>query len=204
MVKTLYCWRTRNISNDLNKKTVSVLKQVIEKALLAYKPIREQEVAKRAEKGRVLLDFKILPEYRYSDNYEECDSKKYVLNKCYVKCAGDEKTFINYLEQQDNIDWWYKNADSGREAFGIEYVDNYNINCVFYPDFIVKQGDKIGIFDTKSGFTAEVAKQKAEALHEYITDNSGTQTYKDDSGNLITKKTRVVGWHCAVSAKRLI
>ena len=181
------------ISNDLNKQTNSVLKQVIEKALMTYRPIREKEVQKRAEKERELLNFRILSEYRYSDDYKKYDYKKYVLDNCYIKHSGDELTFINYLEQQDNIDWWYKNADSGREAFGIEYVNNKDINSVFYPDFIVKQGDKIGIFDTKDGITAEVAKEKAEALQQYIADNSGVKTYEDASGNLITKKQELWG-----------
>lgn len=180
------------ISNDLNKNTSSVLKQVIEKALSKYKPIRKKEIEKRAEKEREPLDFKILPEYRYSNNYQKYDSKKYILDKCYINCLGDEMAFIDFLEKQD-IDWWYKNADSGREAFGIEYTDNHNVNRVFYPDFIVKQGDKIGIFDTKSGYTAELAKQKAEALQRYIANHSGTQTYKDASGNLITKKQELWG-----------
>ncbi len=176
------------ISNDLNKETGSVLKKVIEEALSAYKPIREKEIAKKAEKERQELDFKILAEYHYSDNHQEYTANKYVLDKCYVDSQGDEETFIDFLEQQDNIDWWYKNADSGREAFGIEYRDSQDINRVFYPDFIVKQGDRIGIFDTKSGITAEVAKHKAETLQRYITNNSGTQTYKDASDNFITKK----------------
>lgn len=180
------------ISNDLNKNTDSVLKQVIEKSLTVYKPIREQEVKTRAEKEKTELNFKILAEYRYSSNYQKYESKKYVLDKCYINCLGDEMTFIKYLEQQD-IDWWYKNADNGREAFGIEYINNHGVNCVFYPDFIVKQGDRVGIFDTKSGITAEVAKEKAEALQQYIANHSGTQTYEDASGNLITKKQELWG-----------
>ena len=78
--------------------------------------------------------------------------------------------------------------DNGREAFGIEYINDKDINSVFYPDFIIKQGDKIGIFDTKDGITADIAKPKAEALQRYIASHSGTHTYKDNSGNLITQK----------------
>jgi type III restriction enzyme len=175
------------ISNNLNKGTNSVLKKVIERALTTYKPIRAKEIEKRVEKERELLDFRILSEYHYSDDYKKHEYKKYVLDNCYIKHSGDELAFINHLEQQNNIDWWYKNADNGRDAFGIEYVDNHGVNRIFYPDFIVKQGDKIGIFDTKGGITAEVAKEKAEALQQYIASNSGAQTYKDKSGNLITK-----------------
>jgi hypothetical protein len=32
---------------------------------------------------------------------------------------------------------------------------------------IIKQDNKVGIFDTKGGLTLEVAKQKAEALYNY-------------------------------------
>ena len=80
-----------------------------------------------------------------------------------------EKKFINYLENNtDKIDWWFKNGDYGRDNFGIEYRDENNELKTFYPDFIIKQGSRIGLFDTKGGVTAKNASERAKGLHTYI------------------------------------
>jgi type III restriction enzyme len=163
------------VCHDLLKDANSVLKIVIEKALKEYKPIREGEVREKVKKSKTDLVFSILPEYAYADNYElNKNIQKYALDKCYLNCASDiETTFIHYLESQNRIDWWYKNADSGREAFAIQYENKHGELRLFYPDFIIRQGDKIGIFDTKLGQTAESATDKAKALYQYCQNNKG-------------------------------
>lgn len=60
------------------------------------------------------------------------------------------------------------NGDFGRENLAIEYQDGHGELELFYPDFIIKQDNKVGIFDTKSGQIAESAKSKAEALQKYF------------------------------------
>ena len=56
--------------------------------------------------------------------------------------------------------------------FAVPYDDN-GTPRTFYPDFIIKfKGGKIGLFDTKSGLTAEVAKPKANALQKYIKEEN--------------------------------
>ncbi|SFV65399.1 hypothetical protein MNB_SUP05-5-1083 [hydrothermal vent metagenome] len=162
------------VCNDLLKGDSSVLKIVIEKALKEYKPIRDTEVSQKNDKKRQDIMFSILPEYFYSSNNEMEDLKRYVLDKSYITTKSElEEKFIHFLEKQNNIDWWYKNADSGREALGIEYKNKDKISSVFYPDFIIRQSDKIGIFDTKSGWTASDAKEKAETLYSYCQNNKG-------------------------------
>ena len=43
----------------------------------------------------------------------------------------------------------------------------------FYVDFIVKlKDDRIGLFDTKSGITAEVAESKSDGLQKYIKEEN--------------------------------
>ncbi|WP_201340683.1 hypothetical protein [Abyssogena phaseoliformis symbiont] len=108
------------VCNDLSKDTDSVLKIVIEEALKEYKPIPNDEVLKKVKKYRTDLVFSILPEHAYSDNYElNMGIQKYALDKCYLNYTPDiEKTFIHYLESQESVDWWYKNADSGRRGIG--------------------------------------------------------------------------------------
>jgi type III restriction enzyme len=162
--------------NDLTKDSNSVLKVVIEQALIKYKPIRTKEVQDRVKKSKTDLVFSILPEYSYSDDYETHPANNYALDKCYLRSdqSSPEGNFVHYLEQQNNIDWWYKNADNGREALAVEYEDKHGVLRLFYPDFIIRQGNKIGILDTKQGQTAESSTEKAQALYQYCQENTGT------------------------------
>ena len=163
------------VCSDLTKDASSVLKVVIEEALIKYKPIRTKEVQDRVKKSKTNLVFSILPEYSYSDDYEIHPVNNYSLNKCYLRSdqSDPEKEFVSYLEKQNNIDWWYKNADNGREAFAVEYEDKHGVLRLFYPDFIIRQGNQIGILDTKQGMTAENSTEKAQALYQYCQENKG-------------------------------
>jgi len=80
-----------------------------------------------------------------------------------------EKDFIKYLESKDvEIEWWYKNGENDTQHFAVPYDDKGTPKS-FYIDWIVKYKDgKIGLFDTKSGITADIAKSKAEGLFQYI------------------------------------
>ena len=60
--------------------------------------------------------------------------------------------------------------------FAIKYYelgeDAKSYGKAFYPDYIVKFMDgRIGIFDTKSGWTAEDAAPKANTLQKYISEH---------------------------------
>ncbi len=163
---------------DLLKET-SVLKPVIGEALAMYRPIREKEVEKR-ESRKKRIEYIEIPRESifYTDDYEEM--KK--LQKCAMKpfyvsksMADNEKKFIKFLEECD-IEWWYKNGDSGSEFFSISYVnEDEGKEKLFYPDWIVKIKNKTWIIDTKAGFTAEVrdTKFKAEALQKWISEHKG-------------------------------
>jgi hypothetical protein len=63
-----------------------------------------------------------------------------------------------------------KNGNYGTDYLAIPYRDHLGVERLFYPDFIIKKGKRVGILDTKAGDTAEDgnAKQKAEALQAYI------------------------------------
>lgn len=98
-----------------------------------------------------------------------------------VKLTGDDlimeaafaqrQLFENYLKNHaDTVCFWYKNGDSGKTNFGIRYEEDTRVGT-FYPDFVVGFHDRrIGIFDTKSGFTEKSSdtKAKAEYLQRYI------------------------------------
>lgn len=108
---------------------------------------------------------------------EEQNYRKYVMKPAYVKAAsGVEKKFMEKLESEefsDKIMWWYKNSEREIKYFAIPYVDKLGFEWAFYVDFIIKFADgRIGLFDTKSGITAEKAKYKAEGLAKYIREHT--------------------------------
>lgn len=110
---------------------------------------------------------------RYSRNYEILETRKAIMKPFYIKGASKpELNFIKKLDGSKKIDWWYKNGDNEVTYFAVPYDDN-GTPRTFYPDFIIKfKDDKIGLFDTKSGLTAEVAKPKADALQKYIKEEN--------------------------------
>ncbi len=77
----------------------------------------------------------------------------------------------------NNIDWWYKNGDCGKDYFSVPYDNN---RYLFYPDWFIRlKNGKILIVDTKGGITAKDSntKPKVEALHKYLKDNKLDSNY---------------------------
>jgi len=127
-----------------------------------------------------------------SNNYEETKNKHSIMEPFfqYSRASEVEKDFIKeFLDKNDKIEWWFKNGDSGANYFAVKYVKNKE-EFPFYVDWIVKyKDDKIGLFDTKEGITAETAKEKAEGLAKYIKEENkkgkklfgGIVIHKDNS-----------------------
>ena len=79
-----------------------------------------------------------------------------------------EKDFLNYLDTQEHVRWYWENgSELMRVNFGISYNNGMN---TFQPDFIVKFADgTVGIFDTKAiDQRIEDTKVKQEALWKYL------------------------------------
>ncbi len=110
-----------------------------------------------------------------NNNYVETKNKHSIMEPFfqYSKASDVEKKFIKeYLDKHDKIDWWFKNGDSGANYFAVNYIKNKE-EFPFYVDWIVKyKNGKIGLFDTKEGLTAEIAKEKAEGLAKYIKEEN--------------------------------
>ncbi len=63
-----------------------------------------------------------------------------------------ERLFENYCEERDDIDWVYKNGDTGQQYFSIVYLDGLRKQWLFYPDYIVKKKNgEVWIIETKGG-----------------------------------------------------
>lgn len=66
--------------------------------------------------------------------------------------SNSEQLFEQYCESRDDIDWVYKNGDSGQQYFSIVYLDSLQHQWLFYADYIVKKKDgSIWVIETKGG-----------------------------------------------------
>lgn len=66
--------------------------------------------------------------------------------------SKSERLFERYCESNPAVDWVYKNGDKGQQYFSVVYIDAFQIQWLFYPDYIVKlkNGDT-WIIETKGG-----------------------------------------------------
>ena len=65
-----------------------------------------------------------------------------------------EMLFEQHCEGRDDIEWDYKNGDTGQQYFSIVYVDGIQKQWLFYADYIVMKRDgTIWIIETKGGET---------------------------------------------------
>ena len=92
--------------------------------------------------------------------------------------SNPEKEFVKFLEANSQyIDWWYKNGDSGKANYAIEYhKGEEGEKSLFYVDFVIRmKNGHIYLFDTKSAGSDIFAADKHNALLEYIKINSTTE-----------------------------
>lgn len=165
----------------------SELKKAIHKALVEFRKTYDIEIKEKEEKD--IFDLSIPEqEISFTDDFEELSSSKNVYENFYIKKhykgKENETRFIAFLESQD-IDWWHKQDDSGRSVFAVEYFDTQEKkNRLFYPDFIIKKGDKIYLIDTKSGSTAKSQEtaNKNKALQNWIKTNKGRYNFEISGG----------------------
>lgn len=110
----------------------------------------------------------------YSSSYSEIDHKfKSIIQPFYCNdTSAIERAFIDFLEKQKWVHWWFKNGDRDAIFFAVPYQDNGD-KKPFYVDFIVHMQDgSTGLFDTKSGLTRQVAGTKVDGLKAYIQDQN--------------------------------
>ncbi len=63
-----------------------------------------------------------------------------------------EVLFEQYCERQDDVEWVYKNGDTGQQYFSIVYQDALQKQWLFYADYIVKKKDgTVWVIETKGG-----------------------------------------------------
>ncbi len=66
--------------------------------------------------------------------------------------SKSERLLENYCEDNENVDWIYKNGDKGLQYFSIVYITSIQHQQLFYPDYIVKlKSGEVWILETKGG-----------------------------------------------------
>ena len=102
--------------------------------------------------------------------------------------SNPERRFSEYLESnKENIDWWYKNGDEGKQHYSIPYVNSQGEKALFYVDFVVRmKNGQVFLFDTKTENSDSEAPNKHNALIDYMAD-------KHLKGGIIVEKQGV--WH---------
>src|SRR5699024_6842787 len=84
--------------------------------------------------------------------------------------SASEQLFEMYCENNNDVEWVYKNGDKGQQYLSIVYLDGFDNQWLFYPDYILKlkNGD-VWIIETKGGEIKGVTKnidQRSEIKFE--------------------------------------
>lgn len=197
-----YIGRYKIFLKDLRKGSASVFRRAITQALKEYRPIRDAFVAeRRKQEAQEALPFKVKTSYAYSSDYEDYKpSSKSVLQPFKLKSKypgrDNETAFIAFLENSPSVEWWFKQNDDGKDFYALKYFNTTeNRERLFYPDWIVKFKDgRVGIFDTKSGFTAVNPEGRAEALSKKLRELNALAVKEKFVGGLCVRENGL--WYC--------
>jgi len=154
----------------LSEENIQHFVNVIDQAKTKY-----LEYVSKREKELDYDDSWDVPEsISYSSAYTEIEHKlKSIMQPFFCnETSTIEMAFINFLEKQGRIHWWFKNGDRDAVFLAVPYQENGD-KKPFYIDFIVRMKDgSTGLFDTKSGLTRQVAGPKIDGLNAYIKEQN--------------------------------
>jgi len=112
--------------------------------------------------------------------------------------STSEMLFEKYCETRDDIEWVYKNGDTGQQYFSIVYVDGLQHQWLFYADYIIKKKNgTIWIIETKGGEARGQDKNidrqignKFNAFKQYAQDKKINWGFvRDKDGDLYINNT---------------
>lgn len=161
----------------MSKDNIQYFKDVINESLKEYK-LNHPKEKNKAVKNDDLWNIPQKIDFNANNKERKPKLKKIIMNPFFESTSRSknwdtEKNFIEYLDIQDKIDWWFKNGEQDGTYFAVPYKDDQEEDQTFYVDFIVKfKNGRIGLFDTKSGWTAEIAGNKSDGLQKYINDQN--------------------------------
>jgi len=144
----------------------------------------QKETRKREPELGSIENWNVPESLSFGSNYLKEDKNISIMTPFYSdERWRTEKAFIEYLEKSDKILWWFKNGDRDATFFAVPY-DNGE-EKPFYVDFIIQFKDgRIGLFDSKAGFTQKLAGPKIDGLFHYI--QSENKKGKNLFGGIVT------------------
>lgn len=147
-----------------------------------------------------IVPFKIPTEDKFRYDPTETDVEEYLSN-VYEKYttqmtvsglrSNSEILFEQYCEDSNDVEWVYKNGDTGQQYLSIVYLQGFEKQFLFYPDYIVKKksGD-IWIIETKGGEYKgksknidDMTEHKFNAFKKYAEDNKINWGFVRDKNN---------------------
>lgn len=174
---------------------------ILSRALDAYYEIVQQRKEEAKERALTPWDWSV-PEirpYNADKNSEVPQVKEHAIMP-FVRANNasmQERNFETFLEEnRESIDWWYKNGDSGRQNYAVEYISPATgRKQLFYVDFIIrlKNGD-IYLLDTKS----EGMDAGMEAKETLIAKHNALNRYVNESSNPKLKAGSILKFHNGV------
>lgn len=148
--------------------------EVVAKALARYAKILEQRQQAAKSRSFEKYEWEVPEDRTYTEEnhiIKEKVKEHALLPFVEFKAASmPEHEFAEFLESHsDAIDWWYKNGDSGREHYAVEYTNSQGVKSLFYVDFVIRmKNGQVFLFDTKTQNSDSEAPQKHNALLEYL------------------------------------
>ena len=167
-----------------------------ERVLSDAKDLYKKETASRKEPLQKTHPWELPETSRYGDNYASRKAAKSAMHPFYAAKnePQTEKAFIKYLDNSNEVEWWYKNGESESAYFAVPYTEDGE-EKPFYADFIVQFKDgTVGIYDTKSGMTLDAAAGKSDGLLKYIRDENRRQKGKLKGGIVTHPKNDLTKW----------
>lgn len=176
----------------LSNGNTQPIKDVINLSLKEYK-VKHPKAKNKSLQNDELWNVPVKIEYNANNQERKPKLKKVLMNPYYEsttksKTWETEKSFIEFLDNSKKVEWWFKNGDRDTTYFAVPYTDDAKEDQSFYVDFIVKFIDgRIGLFDTKSGWTAKEAGNKSDGLQKYISEQNKNK--KNYFGGIIIPKS---------------
>lgn len=149
----------------------NIFAEILDESTREFREMLQENAGKKGEH----YEFRIEDKRGYStETHISIRAKKSLYQPLFVLKKPDgsvnylEKDFLNYLDEQNEVIWYWENgSELMRINFGISYNNGMN---TFQPDFIVKFVDgTVGIFDTKAiDQRVEDTRVKQESLYNYL------------------------------------
>lgn len=149
---------------------------------------KKRASAQAGKPARVFTDYDwTVPEERIYDNdtHHKVPSDIHALDPFYElnQASNPEVKFAAFLEQnQQCLDWWYKNGDNGKQHYAIRYKTSDGTEGLFYVDFVIRMKDgKVFLFDTKGDAGAGDIDPEVENKHNALIDYINEQNTKGNN-----------------------